>query len=119
MQEACNRTTVVHPFSFVATDGPAWGLGPTYHVTGAPVTACKETAPPLAPMPRLLDCGTSAAIRGSPAHEPTMPIKGDDHGSVSRGTGATVGMAKSGPTVIAAIDVRKRRSNHLQARILS
>jgi hypothetical protein len=49
------------------------------------VTACKETAPPLAPMPRLLDCGTSAATQGSSAHDPTVPIEHNDHGSVSRG----------------------------------
>jgi hypothetical protein len=45
----------------------------------------QETAPPLAPMPRLLDCGTGAATRGSPAHDPTVPIEHNDHGSVSRG----------------------------------
>jgi hypothetical protein len=50
-QEACNRTTVVHPFGFVASGSPAWRPGPTCHVTGATVTTCKETAPPLAPMP--------------------------------------------------------------------
>jgi hypothetical protein len=85
MQEACNRTTVVRPFSFVASDGLAWRSGPTCHVTGATVTTCKETAPPLAPMPRLLDCRTSAATRGNPAHDPTVPIECNDHGSVSRG----------------------------------
>jgi hypothetical protein len=45
----------------------------------------QETAPPLAPMPRLLDCGTGATTRGSPAHDPTVPIEHNDHGSVSRG----------------------------------
>jgi hypothetical protein len=75
----------VHPFGFVASDGPAWRPGPTCHVTGATVTACKETAPPLAPMPRLLDCGTSATTRGIPARDPTVPIECNDHGSVSRG----------------------------------
>jgi hypothetical protein len=40
-------------------------------------------------------------------------------GQSAAGIGVTVDMAKSGPTVIAATDVRKRRSNHLQARILS
>jgi hypothetical protein len=45
----------------------------------------QETAPPLAPMPRLLDCRTSAVTRGSPAHDPTVPIEYNDHGSVSRG----------------------------------
>jgi hypothetical protein len=54
------------------------------HATGTTVTACKETASPLTPMPHLLDCGTSAATRGSPAHDPTVPIGHNDHGSVSR-----------------------------------
>jgi hypothetical protein len=45
----------------------------------------QETTPPLAPMSRLLDCGTSAATRGNPAHGPTVPIEHIDHGSVSRG----------------------------------
>jgi hypothetical protein len=61
------------------------GSGPHVMQTGATVTACKETAPPLVPMSRLLDCGTSAATRGSPAHDPTVPIEHNDHGSVSRG----------------------------------
>jgi hypothetical protein len=72
-------------FGPVASGGPAWRPGPTCHVTGATVTACKETAPPLAPMPRFLDCGTSAATRGSPARDPTVLIECNDHGSVSRG----------------------------------
>jgi hypothetical protein len=85
MRGACNRTAVVHPFGPIASDGPVWRPGPTFHVTGATVTACKETAPLLVPMPRLLDCGTSAATRGSPARDPTVPIECNDHGSVSRG----------------------------------
>jgi hypothetical protein len=31
------------------------------------------TAPPLAPLPCLLDCGTNTAIRGDPAHDPAAP----------------------------------------------
>jgi hypothetical protein len=31
------------------------------------------TAPPLAPPPRLFDCGTNTATRGDPAHDPTTP----------------------------------------------
>jgi hypothetical protein len=31
------------------------------------------TAPPLAPPPRLLDCGTNTATRGNPAHDPAAP----------------------------------------------
>jgi hypothetical protein len=49
------------------------------------VTTCKETAPPLTPMSRLLDYRTSAATRGSPARDPTVSIECNDHGSVSRG----------------------------------
>jgi hypothetical protein len=45
----------------------------------------RETAPPLAPVPRLLDCRTGAATRGNPAHGPTVPTEHIDHGSVSRG----------------------------------
>jgi hypothetical protein len=45
----------------------------------------QETAPPLAPMSRLLDCGTGAATRGNPAHGPTVPIKHNDHEPISRG----------------------------------
>jgi hypothetical protein len=33
----------------------------------------QETAPPLAPPPRLLDCGTNTATRGDPAHDPVAP----------------------------------------------
>jgi hypothetical protein len=31
------------------------------------------TAPPLAPSPRLLDCGTNTVTRGDPAHDPAAP----------------------------------------------
>jgi hypothetical protein len=45
----------------------------------------QETAPPLVSVPRLLDCGTSAATRGDPAHGPTVPTEHIGHGSASRG----------------------------------
>ena len=45
----------------------------------------QETAPPLAPMSRLLDCGTGAETRGNPAHGPTVPIEHNDHRSVNHG----------------------------------
>jgi hypothetical protein len=45
----------------------------------------QKTPPPLAPVPRLLDCGTGAATRGNSAHSPTVPTKRIGHGSVSRG----------------------------------
>jgi hypothetical protein len=44
----------------------------------------RETTPPLAPVPRLLDCGTDAATGGNPAHGPTVPTEHIGHGSVHR-----------------------------------
>jgi hypothetical protein len=64
---------------------PAWRPSPTRHVTGAPVTTCDKIAPPLAPLPRLLDCGTGTATRGDPARDPTVPAEHIGHGTVSRG----------------------------------
>jgi hypothetical protein len=76
-----NRTKGAHPF-----DSDMSSMGAQAH------TSCnrhagyyvRETAPPLAPVPRLLDCGTSAATRGNPAHGPTVPTEHIDYGSVSR-----------------------------------
>jgi hypothetical protein len=39
----------------------------------------RETAPPLAPISRLLDCGTSVMTRGNPAHGPTVPTEHIGH----------------------------------------
>jgi hypothetical protein len=83
MQAACNHTKGVHPFD------DAFGMRAQAH------TSCnrragyyvQETASPLAPLPRLLDCGTGVATRGNPAHDPTVPSKHIGHGSVSRGRG--------------------------------
>jgi hypothetical protein len=33
----------------------------------------QATAPPPAPLPRLLDCGTSTTTRGNPTHDPAAP----------------------------------------------
>jgi hypothetical protein len=82
MQAACNRTKGAHPFDFDA-----------YSMEAQAHTSCnrradyyvRETAPPLAPVPRLLNCGTSAATRGDPAHGPTVPTEHIGHGSGSRG----------------------------------
>jgi hypothetical protein len=82
MQVACNRTTGAHPSDFVASRMEAQAHTSSNRHAGYYV---RETAPPLAPMPRLLDCGTSAATRGNPAHGPTVPIEHIYHGSVSHG----------------------------------
>jgi hypothetical protein len=41
-RQASNRTTIVQPFGFITSGGPAWRSKPTCHVTGAPVTTCKK-----------------------------------------------------------------------------
>jgi hypothetical protein len=82
MQVACNRTMGAHPFDFVASSMEAQAHTSCKRHAGYYV---RETAPPLAPMSCLLDCGTSAATRGNPARGPTVPIAHIDHGSDSRG----------------------------------
>jgi hypothetical protein len=82
MQVACNRTTGTHPFDFDASSMEAQAHTSCNRRAGYYV---RETAPPLAPMPRLVDCGTSTTTRGNPAHGPTVPIEHISHGSVSRG----------------------------------
>jgi hypothetical protein len=45
----------------------------------------RATAPPHAPLPRLLNYGTSTATRGNPAYGPTVPARRIGHGPVSHG----------------------------------
>jgi hypothetical protein len=70
----------------------------------------RATAPPLVPLPCLLDYGTSTATRGNPAYDPTVPARRIGHGPVSRGEGATVDVATNGPTVMAVAGEQKQRS---------
>jgi hypothetical protein len=81
MQAACNRTKGVHPFYFDASSMEAQA-----HTSYSRRAGCyvQETAPPLAPLSCLLDCGTSTATRGNPANDPTVPTRHIGHGSVSR-----------------------------------
>jgi hypothetical protein len=82
MQAACNRTKGAHPFNFDASSMEAQAHTSCNRRAGCYV---QKTAPPLAPLPCLLDCGTSTATRGNPAHDPTVPTGHIGHGSVSRG----------------------------------
>jgi hypothetical protein len=82
MQAACNRTTGMHPFDFVASSMESQAHTSCNRRAGYCV---RKTAPPLTPILRLLDCGTGAAIQGNPAHGPTVPTRRISHGSVSRG----------------------------------
>jgi hypothetical protein len=82
MQAACNRTKGAHPFDFDTSSMEAQAHTSCNRRAGYYV---QETAPPLAPVPRLVNCGTSAATRGDPAHDPTVPTEHIGHGTVSRG----------------------------------
>jgi hypothetical protein len=82
MQAACNRTKGAHPFDFDASSMEAQAHTSCNRRAGYYV---RKTTPPLAPVPRLLDCGTGAATRGNPAHGPTVPTRRIDHGSVRHG----------------------------------
>jgi hypothetical protein len=82
MQAACHCTKGTHPFDFDASSLEVQAHTSCNRRAGYYV---QETAPPLAPVPRLLDCGTGAATRGDPAHDPTVPTEHIGHGSVSRG----------------------------------
>jgi hypothetical protein len=82
MQAACNRTKGVHPFDFDASSMEAQAHTSCNRRAGCYV---QETAPPLAPLPCLLDCGTSTATRGNPAHDPAVPTRPIGHGPVSHG----------------------------------
>jgi hypothetical protein len=82
MQATCNHTKWAHPFN---SNAPS--MGARAHTSCNRRAGCyvQDTAPPLAPLPRLLDCGTSTATRGNPAHDPTVPPRHIGHEPVSRG----------------------------------
>jgi hypothetical protein len=82
MPAACNCTKGAHPLDFDASSMEAQAHTSCNRRAGYYV---RETAPPLVPVPCLLDCGTGAATRGDPAHGPTVPTEHIGHGSVSRG----------------------------------
>jgi hypothetical protein len=82
MQAACNCTKGGAPFRLQRVQHGAQAHTSCNRRAGYYV---RETAPPLAPVPRLLDCGTGAATRGNPAHGPTVPTEHIGHGSVRRG----------------------------------
>jgi hypothetical protein len=71
------------------------------------------------------DYRTSATTRGNPAHDPTVPIKCDDHGSVSHGDRRDgwydhrrTGSNCSNGQTEAVVQPPTRPWSHLQARIL-
>jgi hypothetical protein len=111
-QAACNRTKGAHPFDF-----------DTSSVEAQAHTSCnrrasyyvRQTAPPLVPVPRLLDCGTGAVTRGDPAHDPTVPTGTSVTGQSAVGESAMVDTARNGPAVMAVAGGRKQQSSRQQA----
>jgi hypothetical protein len=98
---------------------PAWSPRPTRHVTDAPVTTCEKLHRHLRqcrafstaePVPRF-----EATLCMDQQCQPSTPVTGQS----ATGEGATVDMARSGPTVMAVAGERKRRSNRLQAHVPS
>ena len=81
MQSACNCAKWARPF-----DSNTPSMEAQAHTSCNRRAGCyvRATAPPVAPLPCLLDCGTSTATRGNPAHGPTVPTEHIGHGSVSR-----------------------------------
>jgi hypothetical protein len=98
---------------------PAWRPRPTRHVTGAPVTTCEKLHR------HLRQCRASSTAESVPRLEATLCTTQQCRpgtlvtGQSAMGEGATVDMARSGPTVMAAAGERKRRSNRLQAHVPS
>jgi hypothetical protein len=74
MQAACNRAKWARPSDFQRTQHGAHAHASCNRRAGRYVQA---NAPPLAPLPRLLDCGTSTATRGNPAYDPAVPARRD------------------------------------------
>jgi hypothetical protein len=70
MQAACNCIIGAHPFDFDASSMEAQAHTSCNRRAGYYV---RKTAPPLAPVPRLLDCGTGGATRGNPTPGLTVP----------------------------------------------
>jgi hypothetical protein len=116
MQAACNRTKRAHPSDFAASSMEAQAHTSCNRCAGYYV---RETAPPLAPVPRHLDCRTGVATRGNPAHGPAVPTRHAGHGSVSRGRRRDDRYGQNGPTVMAMAGGWKQQSNHLQVHVPS
>jgi hypothetical protein len=116
MQAACNRTKGAHPFDFDASSMEAQAHTSCNRRAGYYV---QETAPPLAPLPCLLDCKTSTATRGNPAHDPTVPPSTSAMGQSAAGEGATADTTRNGPAVMAVAGGQKQRSSRQQAHVPS
>jgi hypothetical protein len=116
MQAACNRTKGAHPFDFNTSSMEAQAHTSCNRRAGYYV---RETTTPLAPVPRLLDCGTvprlEATLRMAQQCQPSTSVTGQS----AAGKGATVDTTRNGLIVMATAGGRKQRSSRLQAHVPS
>jgi hypothetical protein len=108
MQAACNRTRGAHPFNFDASSLEIQAHTSCNRRAGYYV---RETAPPLAPVPRLLE----ATLRMTRQCQPSTSVTGQS----AAGEGVTVEVARNGPTVMAVAGGRKQQSSRQQAHVPS
>jgi hypothetical protein len=119
MQEACNRTTLCTLSASSHLVGQREGTGPHVMQPAQRLLRARK------PHRRSRQCRVfstaepvlqlDAALRMTQQCQSSTTITGQS----AAGGGATVDMAKSGPTVIVAADEQKQRSNRLQARVPS
>jgi hypothetical protein len=67
----------------------------------------QATAPPLAPLPRLLDCGTSTTTRGNPAYDPAVPARRDSQYG-QKWAGSNGGGRRAGAVVTSSAKLTSR-----------
>jgi hypothetical protein len=107
MQSACNRAKWAHPLNSNAPSMEAQAHTSCNRRAGCYVRA---TAPPLAPLPCLLDCGTSTRLEATLHMAQQCQPRASVMGQSAAGEGATVDAAKNGPAVMAVAGGRKQRS---------
>jgi hypothetical protein len=89
------------------------------HPPWAPVPGCRESEPPLAPVPRLLGAAvedrkklkTNAVVSRHPAHGSAKPSSTKTTGQSAAGTGVTVCVTEGEQAVIATASARKQHTN--------
>jgi hypothetical protein len=106
----------MHPFDFDASSMEAQAHTSCNRRAGYYV---RETAPPLAPVPCLLDCETGATTRGDPAHGPTVPTEHIGHALVRRGRRRDSRYGQKWADSNGGGRRAKQQSNRLQAHVPS
>jgi hypothetical protein len=116
MQAACNCTKGMHPFDFDASSVAAqahtscnWRDSYFVQKLHRHLRQCRAFST-AEPVPRF-----EATLRMDQQCRPSTSVTGQS----AAGEGATIDMARSGPTVMAAAGERKRQSNRLQAHVPS